>query len=151
MPMRTGTPLPELSGATEWLNEEAKREKLIGSPVLVHFWAVSCPICHENMPTVAAWREKYAPQGLKVVAVHSPRQEEDLNVEAVRADAESLGILEPCAVDNTHAVIEGFQNEFWPAYFLFDSEGNMKSRAAGYAGLKRIEGPLTRMFKADTF
>ncbi|MCS6777577.1 MAG: redoxin domain-containing protein [Chloroherpetonaceae bacterium] len=150
MPMRIGTPLPELDGATEWLNGEVKREELIGSPVLVHFWAVSCPICHDNMPAVAAWRDRYGPMGLRVVAVHSPRQEDDLDVAKVRADAQQMGMTEPCAIDNRHAILDRFQNELWPAYFLFDAEGNMKSRAGGYAGLKIIEGPLTRMMEPSS-
>jgi thiol-disulfide isomerase/thioredoxin len=145
MPMRTGTPLPDLSGATEWINSTADRADLVGSPLLVHFWAVSCHVCHDNMPTVAAWREQYAANGLKVVAVHMPRQPEDMDVERVRADAASMGITEPLAVDNTHGVADAFQNEFVPAYFLFDAEGNLRSRAAGYTGLSMLEGALKRV------
>lgn len=145
MPMRTGTPLPDLSGATEWINSTANRADLVGSPLLVHFWAVSCHVCHDNMPTVAAWREQYAANGLKVVAVHMPRQPEDMDVERVRADAASMGITEPLAVDNTHGVADAFQNEFVPAYFLFDAEGNLRSRAAGYTGLSMLEGALKRV------
>jgi thiol-disulfide isomerase/thioredoxin len=143
--MRTGTPLPDLSGATEWINSTADRADLVGSPLLVHFWAVSCHVCHDNMPTVAAWREQYAANGLKVVAVHMPRQPEDMDVERVRADAASMGITEPLAVDNTHGVADAFQNEFVPAYFLFDAEGNLRSRAAGYTGLSMLEGALKRV------
>jgi thiol-disulfide isomerase/thioredoxin len=143
--MRTGTPLPELSGATEWINNSVIRTNLVGSPLLVHFWAISCHVCHDNMPTVAAWREQYAANGLKVVAVHMPRQPEDTDVERVRVDAASMGITEPLAVDNSHAVADAFQNEFVPAYFLFDAEGNLRSRAAGYTGLSMLEGALKRV------
>jgi thiol-disulfide isomerase/thioredoxin len=143
--MRTGTPLPELSGATEWINNSVIRTNLVGSPLLVHFWAISCHVCHDNMPTVAAWREQYAANGLKVVAVHMPRQPEDTDVERVRVDAASMGITEPLAVDNSHAVADAFQNEFVPAYFLFDAEGNLRSRTAGYTGLSMLEGALKRV------
>ncbi len=145
MPLRSGTSLPELGGATEWLNGEAKREALMDSPTLVHFWAISCPICHDNMSTVSDWRDHYADKGLNVVAVHMPRQPEDLDIEAVRKDAATMNITEPCAIDNQHTLGDRFQNELWPAYFLFDAEGNLKSRAGGYAGLKMIEAPLKRM------
>lgn len=94
MPMRTGTPLPELNGATEWVNGEVTRESLLGSPTLIHFWAKSCHVCHDNMPTVEQWRENYADKGLKVVAIHMPREEADTDVEAVKADAVELGIQE---------------------------------------------------------
>ena len=147
MPMRGGTPLPDLSGATEWINGEVNREQLVGSPTLVHFWAVSCPICHDNMPTLHQWRDQYAARGLKVVAIHMPRQEEDTDIEAVKKDAATMGITEPCAIDNEHTVGDRFENTIWPAYYLFDREGKMKSRAAGYAGLKMIEAPLQKLME----
>ena len=147
MPMRSGTPIPELTGAEEWINGEVTREELIGSPVLVHFWAVSCPICHENMPVVQSWIEKYGPKGLQVVAVHMPRQESDTNVTFVKADANGMGMKEPCAIDNQHEIGERFENTLWPAYYLFDAEGNMRSRAGGYAGLKIIEDKIHRIME----
>ncbi len=140
--------MPELSGATEWIAEELSADSLLGSPTLVHFWAVSCPICHDNMPTVAAWRDQYANRGLKVVAIHQPRQEEDTNLDAVREDYAAMQMAEPCAIDNRHAIGERFENNLWPAYYLFDDEGKMRGRAAGYAGLKMIETPLLRLMEA---
>jgi thiol-disulfide isomerase/thioredoxin len=149
MPMRTGTPLPELSGATEWINgPPPNREELIGSPILVHFWAVSCHICHENMPTVRRWRDEYGPKGLKVIALHMPRQEADTDMERVRQAVEEMNIVEPCGVDNLHAVAEAFQNEYVPAYFLFDRAGNLRSRAAGDAGTGLLEGAINRLFSS---
>ena len=147
MPMRTGTPMPELEGATEWLNGELNREELIGNPVLVHFWAISCHICHENADKLDEWRKEYGPKGLKFVSVHMPRQEADLNVDPVKADLEPMHITEPNAIDNHHSLAEAFQNKYVPAYFLFDREGNLRSRAAGDAGLTMLEGALKRQFE----
>ncbi len=137
--------MPSLEGATEWLNSEVSRDELIGSPTLVHFWAKSCHVCHDNMPTIAEWRDKYASAGLKTVAIHMPREQADTDVDAVRADAGSMGITEPCAIDNRHAIGDRFENQLWPAYYVFDAEGNMRGRAGGYAGLKMIEAPLKRV------
>lgn len=145
MPLRSGTPMPELSGATEWINGEVSREDLLGSPTLVHFFARSCPICHDNMPTVAEWRDRYKELGLKVVGVHMPREQADTEMEPVRADIAGMGLTEPCAIDNRHAIGERFESNLWPAYFVFDAEGAMRGRAAGYAGLKMIETPLKRV------
>jgi thiol-disulfide isomerase/thioredoxin len=149
MPMRVGTPMPELTGATEWLNGEPDAAELHGNPVLVYFWAVSCHICHENMPTIRQWQKEYGPQGLKIVAIHMPRQQEDTDIERVRKDAADSQISEPCAIDNLHAIAETFQNQFVPAYFLFDREGCLRSRAAGYTGLSMLEGALKRQFATE--
>lgn len=150
MPLRSGSPLPDLSGATEWVHGEVTREELIGSPVLVHFWAKSCPICHGNMPQVGEWRDQYAASGLKVIAIHMPREEADTNLEAVRSDLDAMGLTEPCAIDNQHIIGDRFENQLWPAYYIFDREGTMRGRAGGYAGLKMIEAPLKRALGLDT-
>jgi len=60
MPMRIGTAMPSLDGATEWFNatEAHAVEESKGRPTLVYFWSVSCGICKENMPKVAEWRDR---------------------------------------------------------------------------------------------
>ena len=145
MPLRSGSPLPELDGATEWTNGEVSRAALIGSPTLIHFWAMSCHVCHDNMPTIHEWRDEYATRGLKVLAIHMPREEADTDLAGVRADIATLGITEPCAIDNEHTIGDRFENTLWPCYYLFDAEGNLRGRAGGYAGLSMIKGPLLRL------
>ncbi len=147
MALRLGSPMPALSGATEWLNGEPAQSDLRGSPVLVHFWAVSCHICHDNMPALRKWRDEYGARGLKLVGIHMPRQEEDMDVAKVREEVKAMDVTEPCAIDNTHAMADAFENKFMPAYFLFDREGNLKSRTAGDAGLAMLESALARQFE----
>ncbi len=153
MPMRIGTEMPSLEGATEWLNAtgaaaEAKSE---GRPTLVHFWSVSCGVCKENLPRVARWRDERGSDGLRVVAVHMPRYEADTDVEAVREAVATYNITEPCAVDNGHKLRDAFQNEhgYVPAYYLFDAEGNLRGFAAGEFGVKVIGPALDRVLAAN--
>ncbi len=145
MPMHLKTPLPSLDGVTEWINCEPDLESSTGQPTLVYFWANSCHICHENMPKLQAWREKYVPRGLIMIAIHCPRMQADTDVEKVRAALEEHGIIEPCGVDNKHGVKKAFENDLWPAYFVFDSEGKLKQRAAGSAGLGMLEPVLEKL------
>lgn len=145
MSLRSGAPLPDLSGATEWINGEVKREELIGCTTLIHFFAISCPICHDNMSTISLWRDNYFSSGLRVVGIHMPREQEDTVMERVRAEIATMGITEHCAIDNRHTIGERFENQLWPAYYLFDSEGLMRGRAGGYAGLKMIHPVIKRI------
>ncbi len=117
---------------------------LAGAPVLVHFWSVSCHICHENMPALARWRQEFVPAGVRFMSVHLPRQESDLDVDAVRARVAEFAISEPCAVDNARAIADAFQNRVVPAYYLFDREGALRARTAGPAGLAMFEAALRR-------
>ena len=151
MPMRIGTPLPSLEGATEWLSGSADEalKDAEGRPLLIHFWAVSCGMCKDNLPRVAEWREQYRDQ-LGMVAVHMPRYPEDTNVDAVREAVKKYEITDALAVDNEHTLRDAFQNEhgYVPAYYLFDAEHKLKSFAAGEYGVKVIEPALERMLGA---
>lgn len=149
MPMRIGTPLPSLDGATDWLTGSAEESvaDAEGCPVLIHFWSVSCGMCKDNLPRVAEWREKYRDAGLRVIAIHMPRYPEDTNVDGVRQTAGKYGITDPLAVDNEHKLRDAFQNEqgFVPAYYLFDEQHKLKSFAAGEYGVKVIGPAIERM------
>lgn len=149
MPMRLGTPLPTLDGATASFHTEGvDLSSLKGKPVLIHFWSVSCHICHEVMPNLVEYRDAYAPQGLQVVGIHMPKQESDLDVAKVKEDIAHFGLTHPILVDNRHAIAERFQNQFVPAFFLFDREGKLFFRAAGDKGLQNLKPKLEQLFAA---
>ncbi|HEY0006592.1 MAG TPA: protein kinase [Pyrinomonadaceae bacterium] len=147
--MNIGTQMPTLDGATEWLNATGAgaAAQAVGHPTLVHFWSVSCGICKENMARVAEWRDKLREKGLRVIAVHMPRYEEETDTEGVREAMASLKMSEPCAVDNEHALRDAFQNEhgYVPAYYLFDAQGRLKSFAAGERGPAVVAPALERL------
>lgn len=149
MPMRIGTEMPSLEGATEWFGgTQAHAEAEIkGHPTLVHFWSISCGICKENLPRITEWRDARRASGLRVIAVHMPRYEADTDTEAVRDAIAQYNITEPCAVDNQHKLRDAFQNEqgYVPAYYLFDAEGKLKSFAAGERGFNMIAAALERL------
>ncbi len=127
------------------MNGAVSGEELRGHPVLFDFWALSCPFCILNLPRLHEWRDQYAEQGLKIVAVHLPMREGDRNADLVRAALEEHSISEPCALDHSGVLAERFETAgIWPYYFLFDAAGAMRSRAAGYSGLQLLEKALQR-------
>lgn len=146
MPMRLKTPLPSLDGVTEWINGEPDLSDSDPKPLLIYFWAVSCHICHDNMPKLQTWRETYGPKGLKMIAIHCPRMQTDTDVDKVKAALSEYGITEPCGIDNQHLVKKAFDNDLWPAYFIFDEQRLLQRRAAGNAGLSMLEPVLEKMF-----
>lgn len=152
MPLRIGTEMPSLGDATEWFNATQARaeSESEGHPTLVHFWAVSCGICKDNMPRVSEWRDRMREEGLRVIAVHMPRYEADTNVEDVREAIAKYNITEPCAVDNMHKLREAFKNDqgYVPAYYLFDAEGKLRCFAAGERGLDMLSSALDRVMGA---
>jgi len=153
MPMRIGTLMPKLEGATEWFNgTQAHAEAAAkGHPTLVHFWSVSCGICKDNLPRVAEWRDEKKDLGLRVIAVHMPRYEADTDVENVRDLISEHNITEPVGVDNEHKLRDAFQNDqgYVPAYYLFDAEGKLKSFAAGERGLDMLKSAIERLLTTE--
>lgn len=153
MAMKIGTPLPSLEGATEWLGAtQAQAEtETVGHPTLVHFWSVSCDICKENLPSLALLRDQKRDQGLRVIGVHLPRYEADLDVEAVRDLVSRYGMTEPMAIDNLHKLRDAFQNEegYVPAYYLFDAEGKLRGSGVGKRGIEILKPAIERLFSVQ--
>ncbi|MEP6946240.1 MAG: TlpA disulfide reductase family protein [Acidobacteriota bacterium] len=150
MPMRIGDAMPSLEGATTWFNGSLENvtADTKGHPVLVHFWAVSCGICKDKMPQLGELKLKYGELGLKTIAVHMPRYEEDTDLDTVNEAMTTNHITEPTAVDSLHKLKDAFLNEqgWVPVYYLFDSDGKLKSRAAGEFGIGVLQTALDKMF-----
>lgn len=150
MALKVGSELPSLNSATEWLNSASVDDGPSHCPLIVQFWAISCPICKINLPRLQQLTEMYASRGLQLISVHMPRMEADMDVAYVQAAVEEMGLTGPCAIDNNHAIGDRFQTAgVWPCYFLFDAEGKLRSRAAGALGLKMAENSLKRMLGSE--
>ncbi|XJZ28338.1 TlpA disulfide reductase family protein [Bacillota bacterium Lsc_1132] len=145
--MKLREQMPELSGATEWLNSQVTREELIGEkPTLIHFWSISCHLCKEAMPQVNEFRDRFKDK-LNVVAVHMPRSENDLNVEEIKQVAGEFGITQPIFVDSEHKLTDAFENQYVPAYYVFDREGKLRHFQAGGSGMKMLEKRVNRVLE----
>ncbi|WP_101843731.1 redoxin domain-containing protein [Halobacillus sp. Marseille-P3879] len=144
--MKLRTPMPELPEATKWYNSEPiSKEDLVGNkPTLIHFWSVSCGLCKEAMPNVNEFRDEYS-EDLNVIAVHMPRSEKDLDLDQIKEVAEEHGITQPIYVDNEHQLTDAFENQYVPAYYVFDEEGNLRHFQAGGGGMKMLRKRVNRV------
>lgn len=143
--MKLREQMPELTGATEWLNGEVTREELVGEkPTLIHFWSISCHLCKEAMPQVNEFRDQYKDK-LNVVAVHMPRSENDLNIEEIKQVAAEFSITQPIFIDSEHKLTDVFENQYVPAYYVFDKDGKLRHFQAGGSGMKMLEKRVNRV------
>jgi thioredoxin-like negative regulator of GroEL len=146
MPLRTGSPRPSFEGVPHWINGAPSDASLTGKPLLVTFWSISCYMCHNVAEEVVKWQAEYGPRGLDVVSVHQPRGPEELDIEKVGTDARGpMGITWPCAIDNEHTIVGRFENQFVPAYYVFDAEGKLVHRQAGDRGFERLHGKIAHV------
>jgi cytochrome c biogenesis protein CcdA/thiol-disulfide isomerase/thioredoxin len=134
--------MPPLNGAVEWLNSPPlTAEGLRGKVVLVDFWTYSCINCLRAIPYVRAWADKYRAQGLVVIGVHAPEFAFEKNVGNVRKAVSDLAITYPVAIDNDYAIWRAFKNEYWPAHYFIDANGQVRHHHFGegdYDGSERV-------------
>jgi thiol-disulfide isomerase/thioredoxin len=132
--------LPGFDGATGWLNSEPlTATDLRGKVVLVDFWTYTCINWLRTLGYVRAWAETYADQGLVVVGVHTPEFPFEQDVDNVRQAAKDLRVEYPIALDSDYAVWRAFDNNYWPAVYIADSEGRIRHHQFGEGAYEECE------------
>jgi thiol-disulfide isomerase/thioredoxin len=117
---------PEFVGIAKWLNSEPLTiQSLRGKVVLVDFWTYSCINCVRTLPYVTRWYDTYKDQGLVVVGVHAPEFAFEKDTNNVRTAIERFKIHYPVAQDNDLATWTNYHNQYWPAEYLIDKQGNV--------------------------
>jgi hypothetical protein len=114
-------------------------DKQRGRPVLVEFWDFCRPNSLRTLPYVQAWHERYAGDGLRVVTVHSPGFPPGEDEAAVRAAVERLTIEHPVCIDLGFALWRAYDNEGWPARYLWDADGHLAEYHYGEGGYAETE------------
>ena len=138
--------LPQLDGATAWLNSEPLTPAgLRGKVVAVQFCTFSCINWLRTVPYVQAWAEKYRDDGLVVLGVHSPEFPFEHDLEKIRAALAGMGVDYPIAVDNDFAVWRAFDNAYWPALYFVDAEGRIRHHHFGEEDYERSERVIQQL------
>jgi thiol-disulfide isomerase/thioredoxin len=124
--------LPSLAGAIGWLNSEPlTASSLRGRPVLVEFWTYTCINWIRTLPYVRSWYEKYRRDGLVVLGVHTPEFEVEREIANVRRAADEMGIAYPIAIDSDYRIWRAFGNQYWPALYFADADGQIRHHRFG--------------------
>ncbi len=110
-----------------WANVVGRQASIIqrGKPLLVEFWDFCRPNSLRTLPYVKAWHERYAEQGLRTIGVHSPGFEPAREEGAVREAVARLGIEYPVLIDSRLELWREYDNQGWPARYLFDGRARL--------------------------
>jgi cytochrome c biogenesis protein CcdA/thiol-disulfide isomerase/thioredoxin len=132
--------LPDLSGATAWINTPSlTRESLLGKVVVVDFWTYSCVNCLRSLPEVKAWKIKYKDSGLVILGIHTPEFPFEKDEANVRKAVRDLGVDYPIAMDNDYRLWRAFHNQFWPAHYFIDATGRVRYHHFGEGDYEQSE------------
>jgi thiol-disulfide isomerase/thioredoxin len=140
--------LPSLDGATGWLNSEPlSTESLRGKVVLIDFWTYTCINWLRTLSYIRAWAEKYEEQGLVVVGVHTPEFPFEHDVDNVRVATKEMAVQYPVALDSKYKIWRAFSNQYWPAAYIADAQGQIRHHRFGEGGYEEIERSIQQLLR----
>ena len=120
-------------------NSPLTLSSLKGKVVLVYIWTYTCINSIRPMPYIHDWNQKYSDKGLVIVGVHSPEFTFEKNYANVKAAVQRFGITYPVILDSNHGTWNAYGNNYWPRYYLIDTQGNIRYDHIGEGGYDQIE------------
>jgi hypothetical protein len=124
-----------------WANTNGGGASILqrGKPMLVEFWDFCRPNSIRTLPYVKEWHARYAANGLRTIGVHCGGFEPSRDEQAVRAAVARLGIDHPVLIDSEFEVWREYENEGWPARYLFDGRARLFEYHYGEGGYEETE------------
>jgi len=115
---------------------------LRGKPVLINFWATSCPGCIKEMPQLIALYHQLHPQGLEIIGVAMQDDRPDYVKEMVKRKK----IPYPIAIDTQGEAVAAFGNvQLTPTSFLIDPSGEIIKQKIGEMDMPRLHKQIAAL------
>jgi len=141
--------LPSFEGANGWLNSQPQTPSgLRGHVVVVQFWTYTCINWLRTQAHFRAWSQRYRDQGLVTIGVHTPEFKFEHDLDNVRWAVAARKIDCPVAIDNDFRVWRAFANNYWPALYFVDAQGQIRHHRFGEGDYERSE-MVIRQLLAD--
>ncbi|MCP6719304.1 MAG: redoxin domain-containing protein [Patescibacteria group bacterium] len=142
--------LPQIIGDTWFLTKPLTTDDLKGKVVLVDFWTYSCINCLRTLPYLRKWWDKYKDKRFLLIGVHTPEFEFEKDPKNVEKAIKELEIKWPIVMDNDYVNWNNFSNQYWPAKYLADKEGNIVYTHFGEGGYAETEGKIQQLIKQNS-
>lgn len=142
-----GAPAPELQIA-EWVQgEPVTLGDLRGKVVLLDFWGLWCGPCRRSLPGLASLHEKYAKDGLVIIAVHDASLTKDTLLDRsqglvdlsklpfrIAVDSPADGNATPEENRAKGRTVSSYGITTFPTPLIIDREGRVQARDGQTAG-----------------
>jgi hypothetical protein len=151
-PSRNDIAAPEFPGRIDWLNlaQPPRMAALVAAgPVLVHFFDFAQLNSVRALPYVLEWNRRYAPLGLTVAGIHSPRFRFSGEPEVATAGVEELGVEHPVALDSGYAIWHDYGCKGWPSLFLWGRGGALAWAHFGEGEYRATEEAIQEELRGD--
>jgi len=108
--------------------KKIKLSSLKGKPVLITFWATSCPGCIKEIPHLIELYHELHPRGLEIIGIAMPYDRPDYVMEMVKRKKIPYRI----ALDLKGEAVEAFGKiSLAPTSFLIDDKGKIVKKKIG--------------------
>jgi cytochrome c biogenesis protein CcdA/thiol-disulfide isomerase/thioredoxin len=154
-----GAALPELGMAPnftdtqKWFNTPGDKplsiQSMRGHVVLVDFWTYTCINCIRTVPFVEGLYKRYHRYGLDVVGVETPEFTFEQIASNVAQAVKSDGITYPVVQDNHYGTWNAYQNEYWPAEYYIDAQGQVRHTHFGEGDYAQDEQVVRQLLRAS--
>jgi thiol-disulfide isomerase/thioredoxin len=134
-----------------WVNATGGQASTIqrGKPMLVEFWDFCRPNSMRTLPYVKEWHERYADSGLRVIGVHCPGFAPSRDEQAVRDAVHRLEIRHPVLIDSELQLWREYENEGWPARYLFDGHARLVEYHYGEGAYRETERAIQELLALE--
>ncbi len=127
---------------TTLTGERIALRSLRGRPLLVNFWATTCPACLEEIPQLIALHRDYAARGLQIIGISMDYDRPDW----VIAMSRSLAIPYPLALDLQSDAAAAFGDvQAAPTTFLIAPDGRIVYHRAGPPDMAQVRHLIAAM------
>ncbi|MBL8252383.1 MAG: TlpA family protein disulfide reductase, partial [Candidatus Competibacter sp.] len=117
-------------------------EQLRGKPVLVTFWATTCPSCTEEIPHLVELYRELHPKGLEIIGVAMAYDPPD----QVRAMVEQRQIPYPIVLDTQEHIARAFDDvRLTPTSVLISPEGRIAHYRLGLLDMPKLRDAIREM------
>ena len=143
---------PAFVGTERWFNTPGGAPLTLaglrGRVVLIDFWTYTCINCLRTLPYLEAWNSKYAADGLTIVGIEAPEFAFEKDASNVANAISTLGIKYPVVQDNNMDTWNAWGNQYWPAEFLIDASGQVRSADFGEGDYAQTEAKIRSLLAA---
>ena len=126
----TGQAPPLPTQSERWLDGKPRTwPDLKGKVVLLNVWTFGCWNSYRSLPWLVSIHKKF-PE-LQIIGVHSPEFDYEKDRTKLRQAMKSYGVEYAQLLDDNHEYWNQLKNHYWPAFYIVDKEGKIRSFYAG--------------------
>lgn len=132
----------------DWLNVERplSAEDLKGKIVILDFWTYGCINCIHVVEELRQLEERFGNK-LAVIGVHSPKFDNEKNLETLRNTVVRLDRRHPIVNDPDWMLMDLYRVRAWPTLAVFTPDGRWLGRATGEGNEERLERAIDKILE----